>query len=257
MAAGKTQTIRQSKLNAIASILRVKNEGRYIDAALRSLVPLNGHIIVIDDGSTDNTPEILAKYDKKLGHRFHVIAQAGPEMDEGRDRTILYRYALSLEPEWIFTLDGDEELDRGSIPRIMRAIKHAPQDVNVLRFLLAVMAGPDSYHAKHIWEQDRLFRVRDAVREHEFTSEFDNNLHCGCVPEMRGYKRNMINGWIKYWGYETEEARETKLAFYKEHDPAHYGRNSVFVRERASSPTRRWVDGPDGREFGIWGITEY
>lgn len=241
----------------IATVMRVKNEGQYLDAAIRSLVPLGGHIVVLDDGSTDSTPDILARYKRELGGRFHMHGQPGREMDEGRDRTYLYRYALSLEPDWIMTMDGDEELDPGSVKRLLNTIKRVPRDVNVLRTFLAVMSGKDRYHVKHVWEQDRVFRVADAKRNHEFSSPHAHNLHCGCVPEMKQRNRVRVNVWFKYWGYETEEAREKKLAFYKEHDPDHYERNNRFVRDRAVSPTRKWVDGPDGREFGIQGITEY
>ena len=101
--------------------MRVKNEARYIARAIQSILPLDGKIIVLDDGSTDSTSDIISSFD---GLDYHRQDDMG--MDEGRDRTFLYKEALKLEPGWIFTLDGDEELDSATPERMKRAVERCP-----------------------------------------------------------------------------------------------------------------------------------
>jgi glycosyltransferase involved in cell wall biosynthesis len=233
--------------------MRVKNEERYIAHAIQSILPLDGKIIVLDDGSTDGTPDILSSFDGLDYHR-----QDDLPMDEGRDRTFLYRKALELEPDWVFTLDGDEELDSATPERMHRAIERCPDEVNVFEMFLAVMYGGRSWRGpRSAWKMGRLFRVRDAVEDYEFTSGYGNNLHCGCVPEMRAFHRERLNAWIKYWGYENPEAVARKLEFYKEHDPEHYPAIVKREKRRARMKWVEWKDGLDAREIGIHGTVIY
>lgn len=50
------------KLKMLSILMSVKNESRYIEAALRSIAPVSPNeieVIVVDDGSTDGTPDIV------------------------------------------------------------------------------------------------------------------------------------------------------------------------------------------------------
>jgi hypothetical protein len=184
-------------------------------------------------------------------------------MDEGRDRTFLLREALKLEPEWIMTMDGDEEMDPGSVGRIMRAMINAPPEVNEFRLLLPVMwlkNGREHFTPKpHIWQMERIFRVAAVEdRDYEFKSTFKNNLHCGCNPRLVNRNSQKLDAWVKYWGYESEEAIEKKMAFYKEHDPVNY----PPVRKRADARAKLrggpiWTDGPDAGGLGIFNTVTY
>jgi glycosyltransferase involved in cell wall biosynthesis len=221
--------------------MRVKNEAKYLAAGIASLEPLGGPVVVLDDGSTDDTGSIARSFDFVLYHR-----QDDLPMDEGRDRTFLLREALKLNPRWVFTLDGDEELPPTSPAKMLRAVDRCPDDVNALAMWLAVMAGRDQYYVgRWIWEMDRMFRVSAMVdpEGYEFASSYKNNLHCGCTPELRDYKRERVNIFIKYWGYETPEATAEHLAFYEQHDKVNFEKVSRLNFERVmSGATAPWRD---------------
>jgi hypothetical protein len=183
------------------------------------------------------------------------------DLDEGRDRTKLYRWALELKPDWIFTLDGDEMLASEGAEQMVRATEQAPNDVNVYQMFMAIMSsrnarytGPEPFA---FWYMPRFFRVRDAVKKHKFTSQFDYNMHCGCVPEMKNEKRLRLNAWIKYYGYESGEAIKKKLEFYKANDPQHYKHLLTLIRGRVALKRELWNDSPDCREIGITGTVTY
>jgi glycosyltransferase involved in cell wall biosynthesis len=235
--AGKKTRKLSSKKPLICTVMRVKNEEPYLAHALRSLKALGGPVVLLDDGSTDATPDIARRFRFVDYHR-----QDDLQMDEGRDRTALYRWALEKEPQWIFTLDGDEVLHETTPRKMLRAVKYAPSKVNVFKMFLAVMASAPKAQKEYWyngpsplrwWQMDRMFRVRDADDMHEFSSNFDNNLHCGCVPAMELRSAQHLNAWIKYYGYESMAAVARKRRFYSEHDPANFLKVERMWRERA------------------------
>ena len=241
----------------IATVMRVKNEAPYVKRAIESLLPLGGEIIVLDDGSTDDTADILRSFD---GVRYH--RQDDLPMDEGRDRTWLLREALKYEPEWIFTLDGDEELSPRACVEMLAAAKNAPKDVTVFRLQFMVMWGEREYFtmSKFIWPQDRMFRVSAlADRDYQFYSMFHRNLHCGCVPKhgVKPYNRVLLDAFIKYYGYDTTLACAKKLDFYLAHDPKNFDNTVKLVTKRNHTPKGIWRDSLSCREMGIAGTVSY
>lgn len=245
----------------LVTVMRVKDEESYIEHSLRSLEPLGGQVVLLDDGSTDATADIARSFGFVDYRR-----QDDLPMDEGRDRTALYRWALEYEPEWIFTLDGDEVLDPPSVERMLRAMKYAESDINVFGVYLAVMASkPDArplmrYNGAEphgYWYMDRMFRVRDADRDYEFTSNFENNLHCGCVPAMRERKKQRLNVWIQYYGYESPAVIEKKRAFYREHDPVNFPRVEQMWEARMKCGRAAIRRDLDAREMGITRTVTY
>jgi glycosyltransferase involved in cell wall biosynthesis len=74
--------------------------GRALDSALeQSLSPEQVEIVVVDDGSTDETPAVLASY----GSRVHVIRQENRGVDMAVDRGL-----RELTGEFISLLDADD-----------------------------------------------------------------------------------------------------------------------------------------------------
>ncbi len=242
----------------IATMMRVKNEEKYLAHALDSLKALDAPIILLDDGSSDSTPDICDAFTGEL----YYFRQDGLVMDEGRDRTFIYREALRYEPDWLFTLDGDEVLDADTADRMTRAVENCPDEVNVFEMFLAVMQSPvDSnehlwlgpMEPQGAWSMDRMLRVRDADPEHQFTSTCAGNLHCGCTPKMTNYNKQKLDAWIRYYGYESATARERKHAFYSTHDPKNFPSVSRLWKTR--EPMRPYAY-PRNMRCGELGITK-
>lgn len=243
----------------IVTVLRVKDEERYIQHTLESLRPLGGPVILLDDGSTDSTPEIVKQCDWVEYHWQDL------DMDEGRDRTWLYRAALETGCPWILVIDGDEVLEPETPEYLLRAVEHCPDEVNVFALCFAEMAStPDA--PKRMWhgavpyglsEQTRMWRVRDADREHEFGSQFAGGLHCGVIPPMAGeIVKQCLNAWVCAYGYETAEQQEKKLARYEIDAQAHAARVRQMKNFNNFVPVR-WVSGADCREMGKRGTVRY
>jgi glycosyltransferase involved in cell wall biosynthesis len=87
----------------IAAVIPAYNLGPYIgraiESALRQTRALD-EIVVVDDGSTDHTPQVLAAF----GGRIRVIRQANAGASAARNAGI-----LAATSDWIAFLDGDDE----------------------------------------------------------------------------------------------------------------------------------------------------
>jgi trehalose 2-sulfotransferase len=87
-----------------------RNEALFLRACLDSARPIVDEIVVVDTGSTDDTPEIA----RSAGAR--VIREAWPG-DLGRAHNLPLEHARG---DWILTLDADEVLDPGSYEHLRR-----------------------------------------------------------------------------------------------------------------------------------------
>ena len=108
---------------SIAVCMVVKDEARRIGDCLASVLPHVDEAIVVDTGSTDGTPELLAE-------RFGITVQHG-RLEEARCLTVadLRNHASSCaRSERILSIDADERLRPGALDEFLPAAGHAPGD---------------------------------------------------------------------------------------------------------------------------------
>ena len=106
----------------IAAIVR--NEQAAIANMLASVMPIAGHVVVLDTGSTDETYAV-AKACLEAAGKPCTIARAEPGRFD-----VMRNTALDLAPEtaeWVLMLDADEELcpeDRAALRTLLAAAEH-------------------------------------------------------------------------------------------------------------------------------------
>ena len=109
----------------LSVLIPVYNEARTIDEILRLVarVPIEKEIVVVDDGSTDGTREILERWDGKAGVR--VILHPG---NLGKGRAV--RTAMEqAQGETLLIQDADLEYDPSDYAAILRPIEAGRADV--------------------------------------------------------------------------------------------------------------------------------
>ncbi|ERK47997.1 glycosyltransferase [Leptotrichia wadei] len=91
------------KTHSLSVCMIVKNEEKILEDCLKSVLPVADEIIVVDNGSSDNSLSILKNYGCKIidGSQFYV--------DEARNL-----YLNAAKSEWILIIDADERLDENS-----------------------------------------------------------------------------------------------------------------------------------------------
>ena len=102
--------------SSVSIIIPAHNEGMYLEKTINSVLSCGyvgkKEIIVIDDGSTDNTPEIIKKYEKR-----RLIKSIRTD-HIGKSRAV--NRALKLaKNEIIVTVDGDTKVEKGSLDSLL------------------------------------------------------------------------------------------------------------------------------------------
>ncbi len=113
----------------------VFNEQKYVNKVLEEVRHYAKQILVIDDGSTDDTPTLLAR------QPVDVIRHA-ENRGYGRSIRDAFRYAQCYKYDWLITMDCDEQHEPESLPDFYDAI--AQDDADIIsgsRYLLDERCG--------------------------------------------------------------------------------------------------------------------
>jgi len=104
----------------------VFNEEQYVEKVIAEITRYADcgdlDVLVIDDGSTDETPCLLAK------QKVDVIRHKR-NLGYGRSIRDAFRWAASYGYDWLITMDCDEQHEPAALPHFVRAIRADDADV--------------------------------------------------------------------------------------------------------------------------------
>lgn len=188
------------------------NYGRYISRAIDSLLAQtfsDFEIIVIDDGSTDESREIIQRY-----------ADSGsiiPVFQQNKGLTVTNNIALrAARGRYIMRLDADDWLDEHALQVLAGVLERSP-DVD--------MVFPDYYLV------DVEGRVMEMVRRHDFdeVTLMDQPAHGACTMFRRsallaagGYNESLscqdgYDLWIRFVARHRVQNVNLPLFYYRRH----------------------------------------
>ncbi|MFZ5433329.1 MAG: glycosyltransferase, partial [Calditrichota bacterium] len=202
-------------------MMNIKNEDRWLQEVLDSIARIAEGIVILDDGSTDQTPQICRSHPALLDY----YRQENVPLDKVRDKNRILHMALAQRPDWILCLDGDEVLEESAPQRIREAIRTCPDDVSGFNFEFLYMWNDRNHYRidgiyNHILHPC-LFRLagQNAEALGFFTTDHGGNLHCERVPgNLQG---RIVEADIKilHLGYMHEASRRKKYDWNKARDP--------------------------------------
>ena len=154
---------------SILLAIPVFNEAASIEGVLRQVARHARDVLVVDDGSTDETPSILGR------HRVEVIRHA-ENRGYGRAMQEILQRAHHDGYRWVITMDCDEQHEPAQIPDFVRAIETVDADViSGSRYLL-----PDARDDAPPAERLRVNR--------DITQELNERLDLGITDAFCGFK---------------------------------------------------------------------
>ena len=205
----------------IVGTYRVRNEERFIEKSLKSIIDICSEIVILDDNSTDKTIEICSSFDKVVD----IQKQSDLPLDEVRDRNLLLQMALKRKSDFILSIDGDEIFASNSADILFEELDILYPKNNVFEFqFLTLWDSPSQIRFDGIFGnywQKRLFRTKNQSSNLKFTNT-DNpgNLHCGSIPkDVHGFK-NPIRSDVKIFHMASidETLRKQKYDYYTKLD---------------------------------------
>ena len=103
----------------LLTAIPVYNEERHLETVLQEVRRYSPHILVINDGSTDRTAELLAKHAD-----LHVVTH---EKNRGYGAALVsaFDYALKTDYDVLVTMDCDGQHEPARIPVLLEAIHDA------------------------------------------------------------------------------------------------------------------------------------
>ena len=115
-----------SPLNALSVVIPVHNEESWIRTCLTELTAsaataeLDVDVVVVDDGSTDRTPEVLAELAAR--HGIRVVTQPNAGRLAARSTGLAH-----AREDWILLLDSRVIIDRSALSWLRTAIAEHPE----------------------------------------------------------------------------------------------------------------------------------
>ncbi len=104
----------------------VFNERQYVQRVLAEIKRYAHDVLVVDDGSTDGTSEIL----KKMARQGEIALIGHPE-NRGYGQSLIdaFKYATQHGYDWVLTMDCDEQHEPCRIPAFVAAAREDDADV--------------------------------------------------------------------------------------------------------------------------------
>jgi len=206
----------------IIGVYRVKNEEKFIEKSLRSVEDICSKIVVLDDGSTDDTVEICKSFDKVID----VQQQFGKTFDEARDRNRLLKMTLKQNCDYLLFIDGDEIFMPNSKDLLFEELTVIYPHIDVFAFQFLLMWDkPNQYRydgaRQNIWHK-RLIRMKSQPINLQYNdTDYPGNLHCRSIPHNTIGAENYVRSNVKilHYGCYSEKDRQAKFEWYNKMDP--------------------------------------
>ncbi len=194
----------------------VRNEAdRYLPMVLSDLATYCDRIVVLDDGSTDGTPEVCRSFAKVVFHRRETSLFW---QNESVLRIQLWDLVVAEGPEWILAIDADEMLEPRFRQEKRRLLTQTAHDVLAMR-LYEFWNSMTHYRVDKLWNP--AGRITPMLVRHRPGARYawrNQPLHCGRIPV--GLAEPYYCGLrCKHFGYARAEDHRRKYELYVSHDP--------------------------------------
>ena len=211
----RTTSPRRTRMLAV---LAVRDGMRYLPGFLRNVVPQVDGIVALDDGSSDESPELLAQHAAVI--ELLRRPRDRPNWDEVGNHRSLVAAALRHGAEWILCVDADERLERKFRVRAERVIVRGRllgYSAYAVR-LRELWDDPGQYRVDGIWGRKMVARLFRAREDHDFDPALLHGIKAPLQARRRGgFPRADLT--IYHLAMLHPEDREARRRRYEQLDP--------------------------------------
>lgn len=206
-------------------LLPVRNAADTLDSWLADAATSADDVIALDDGSTDNTLQILRAHPIVTTVLTNPVRDTYLGWDDRQNRQRLIDAALTGDPSWLMFLDADERLDLADAEALRTFLDTEALAGFAYGFEVFRMEGDDRHFDPRAYWIFRLFSSEDGGSRLP-----DQTLHFVPVPSgipLTKWLQTSIR--IQHYGSVNDEHRQRRLAKYAEADP-----DDAFTQRYAS-----------------------
>lgn len=155
------------------------NEGRKVVDIIEQVKPFARQILIVDDGSKDETPQILAGRDD-----VRVLTHS-PNQGYGQSLIDAFAYAAREGFDWLITMDADGQHEAESIPEFAREIATGEWDL---------ISGSRYLGAR---DGDDLPPPERRNVNHRITTILNNTFGMELTDSFCGFKAHRVSSMIE------------------------------------------------------------
>ena len=188
-------------------MLRVKDGIFFVEEWLNCIEKIADEIVVLDNGSTDGTFELLKSHPKVVD----IVQTEG--YNEGRDKNLLYQRVRLRKPDWCLWIDIDEifepQLTRADFDKLMESKIFNKYAFRRFHFMNRTHFAGSLYRLNYSAGHDRMmWRENPSGYFQDFIIDSPN------VKGIKGLKRN-TNFRLKHLGYINKDLVDKKAEIYR------------------------------------------
>jgi glycosyltransferase involved in cell wall biosynthesis len=232
----------ENNKNKLVCMLRVKDGILFIKEWLFNMEKLVDEIVVVDNGSTDGTLEIMQQYQK--------VVEIGQTVgfDEGRDKILLYQMARKRNPDWCMWLDVDEIFEERVTRKHLDSLMNSFIVKNWTFRRFAMKNNGLQFMADWRMLKETALPSRNMWKEHADAYFSGSFIHDGGVHGLKGLSwfsnlriLHLASSLDGYKEYRTQKYKEAKELDSDEERKLLYDRNLEFELND-NYPTWKWHD---------------
>lgn len=213
-------------------MLRVKDGLLFVHEWLSCMENLADEIVVLDNGSTDGTYEILKAHPKVAD----IIRTEG--YNEGRDKNLLYSRVRLRKPDWCLWIDVDEIFE----PQLTRAhFNKLMNNTGINKYGFRRFHFIDREHFAGSWFRLNYSAGHDRIMWRESSTGYFEDFIIDS-PNIKGIKgfRWGTNFRLKHLGYISKELVDKKAAIYRAIIPEK--ESTLQEMYLINEPKIKWID---------------